>query len=539
MTTTLIHLFLLITVTALTSCTGSETEQYVEMPPQDKVKTEFPDPPGEIPAGDRIMPYKNNPFYWQYKGEPLVLIGGTRDHNAFNQPGTEHPEIEWDLEFSMDRYREAGINFMRNTMTHRDIGNVYPYLRRKDVGYDSSGDNYPDNDNSLFDLRQPNPEYWNRFARFLKMAYERNIIVQVEVWDIHDYFRDTHSYWHPYGGWSKNPFNPKNNINYDSGDSGLPESVEMPPARYSDKIHPFFHTVPELMNLPLALEYQQRFVDKILDLSLPYPNVVYCVHNETLHAYEFGEYWAGYIQRYAAEAGFTAQVGEMRFRHYQFARIIDQPELFDFIDISQNTNFTGDEYWYKLAEIRNRILHTKTRPIQNVKIYGSKIESSWRQNEDETISTFWQLLLGGAASARFHRPPAGIGMVRGETEWSGSDWNGRDWNDLPRSIFKSFHIMRQEIDIFDLEPDTHFRLLANRAPHEAYMAYTPNRQYVLYFPYGGEVLLNMTATDGTFNLQWLNIHKSELTKPETILAGEIISLSTPDTSHWLALITKQ
>ena len=26
---------------------------------------------------DRIQPYAKNPFYWQYKGAPVLLIGGS------------------------------------------------------------------------------------------------------------------------------------------------------------------------------------------------------------------------------------------------------------------------------------------------------------------------------------------------------------------------------------------------------------------------------------------------------------------------------
>ena len=38
---------------------------------------------GDCPAradnSDRIQPWSENPRYWQYKGKPLLLIGGTKD----------------------------------------------------------------------------------------------------------------------------------------------------------------------------------------------------------------------------------------------------------------------------------------------------------------------------------------------------------------------------------------------------------------------------------------------------------------------------
>ena len=30
-----------------------------------------------------IQPYESNPRYWQYQGEPVLLLGGTGDDNLF------------------------------------------------------------------------------------------------------------------------------------------------------------------------------------------------------------------------------------------------------------------------------------------------------------------------------------------------------------------------------------------------------------------------------------------------------------------------
>lgn len=42
-----------------------------------------------MPNSDRIQPYKANPRYWQYKGEPVLLLGGTKDDNLFQIPDIE------------------------------------------------------------------------------------------------------------------------------------------------------------------------------------------------------------------------------------------------------------------------------------------------------------------------------------------------------------------------------------------------------------------------------------------------------------------
>ena len=32
-----------------------------------------------VPEEQRMRPYSKNPHYWQYKGEPVLLIGGSVD----------------------------------------------------------------------------------------------------------------------------------------------------------------------------------------------------------------------------------------------------------------------------------------------------------------------------------------------------------------------------------------------------------------------------------------------------------------------------
>jgi len=61
----------------------------------------------------------------------------------------------------------AGGNYVRNTMSGRDEGNVWPFLERED---------------GLYDLEQWNPEYWRRFSTFLEETAQRDIVVQIEVW---------------------------------------------------------------------------------------------------------------------------------------------------------------------------------------------------------------------------------------------------------------------------------------------------------------------------------------------------------------------
>lgn len=153
-----------------------------------------------ITEGKRIDIYPENPAYWIYDEKPVLLIGGSDDDNLF-----QHPQLKQQL----DILRAVGGNYIRNTMSSRN-----------DRGWEVQAfKQLPD---GKFDLNQWNPEYWNRFENMLKWTQERDIIVQIEVWATFDYYREY---------WAANPYNPKNNVNYTSKETGLPTEVDSHPTQ--------------------------------------------------------------------------------------------------------------------------------------------------------------------------------------------------------------------------------------------------------------------------------------------------------------------
>ena len=136
-----------------------------------------------------------------------------------------------------------------------------------------------------YDLNQWNEEFWTRFENFIRWTHEMDIIVQIEVWATFTYYRDN---------WDINPFNPKNNSNYTAEETGLPTVVKDHPVAAKNN---FFWSVPKERNQKNVLKYQEKFVDKLLDETLPYGHILYCMDNETAVTAAWGEYWATYIQK--------------------------------------------------------------------------------------------------------------------------------------------------------------------------------------------------------------------------------------------------
>ncbi len=450
-------------------------------------------------VNDYIRPYTDNPYYWQYKGGPVILMGGTWQDNLFNHPVG--------LERHLDLLLENGGNYVRNTMSHRNTGNVFAYVQT----------------DGKYDLDRFNEEYWQRFENFLRMTHERNIIVQIEVFDPWDLFEDHEAQ----GGWSTNPFNPANNVNYTEAESGLPTVVDYAPGG-APSDHPFFSSVPELDNNQLIFGYQKAFVDRLLSLSLEYPNLIYCIQNESGEELAFGDYWADYIHQKAEDARRSVYVTDMRRSgdltssdHYH---IYDNAERFNYIDVAQNSWMTGQHHYNQIIFVRNYI-RDAIRPINTVKIYN-------RDGDEESVARFFRIIFAGGASARFHRPAFRDDLDAQEISTS---W-GLGLGPRAQTTIRSGRMLADSFDVFASQPNND--LLSERSDNEAYVLANPGQQYAVYFPDGGEVILDVSSVQGSLELRWLDINNSTLLETQYTEGGGNITLQAPGSGHWVVVIRK-
>lgn len=427
--------------------------------------------------------------FWAYNGKTVLLLGGSVEDNLFQ---IEH------LEEHLDVLKASGGNYVRCTMSSRDEGNVWPFQQQEDGKYD---------------LAQWNEEYWNRFEHFLKQTAERDIIAQIEIWATFDFYRDI---------WDVNPFNPKNNKNYDEKRSKLPVEVATHPTYTENN---FFRSVPSQMSLFRVLEYQQKFVDKLLEHSLKYDHVLYCMDNETSVTAEWGKFWSEYIKKVAREtAGKTVYTTEMwdpwDLSHVAHWATFDHPETYDFVDISQNNHNKGQLHWDNGYKQIMRIKNSGTvRPVNNVKVYGANGNKFGHNNQDG-MERFIRNVFLGTASTRFHRPDSGLGL-----------------NDTAQAVIQSMRMFTDAYDHFRAEPM--MKLLSGCEENVAYCRALPGAAYAVYFTNGGEVQLDISAIKGAAQVQWLNVLQAEWTDPVPIEVGKQAPLQAPDKGNWFALIRQK
>ena len=318
----------------------------------------------------------NRPNYWQVNGKACLLLGGSREDNLFQTHGQQLIE-------HLDTMQDIGANYVRCTMSARDPGDVQPHLP---LG------------NGRYELTQWNPAYWERFQIFLEETDKRGIIAQIELWDRFDFSREF---------WKQNSFHPDLHNNYSAEQIGM--ETEYPEHPLHNK-QPFFFSVPELHNNTRLLNYQHAFIDKVLQHSLAYDHLLYCMDNETTADPAWGKYWSQYIRQQASKIGKTIYCTEMwddhDIRSDMHRRTIDDLESYQFLDLSQNTHALGHDHWEHLQSVRTEL--DPVRPINNVKIYGG--EAKIHKDSQHAQECFWRGIFGGQASARFHRPPTGLGL---------------------------------------------------------------------------------------------------------------------------------
>jgi hypothetical protein len=271
--------------------------------------------------------------------------------------------------------------------------------------------------------------------------------------------------------------------------------------------------------MPL-LQYQQAFVDKLLSYSLEYNHILYCIDNETSVTSDWGRFWSEYIQKKAAEREKVVYVTEMwdpwDLDHISHRESFDYPELYAFVEISQNNHQRGQNQWDNgLRQIEKLSLAGILRPVNNIKTYGNDLGRHGGGTHNG-IQSFIRSTLFGSAAVRFHRPTSGLGL-----------------GDTAQAVIKSMRMATDRVDFFQAEP--YNELLLKREENAAYCRAVPGKDYLVYFPDAGAVELDVGAAGSGLEVNQLEILTGELTKLKIDEREGIIKLKSPG-KHFIFII---
>ncbi len=204
------------------------------------------------PTSSVIQLHPENPHYFQYKGEPLVLVTSAEHYGAVLN-------LDFDYEMYLQTLHNQGMNYTRiftgayveipgafgignNTLAPATGRFIAPWQRVDEDGlYEGE---------QKFDLDQWAPEYFERLKRFITMAEEWGIIVEVTFFS--SIYTDTN--------WERNPFHPQNNVN------GISNNLDRRKVNTLDN--------------GMVQSYQKKMVAKIVEELNEYGNVIYEIQNE-------------------------------------------------------------------------------------------------------------------------------------------------------------------------------------------------------------------------------------------------------------------
>ncbi len=467
--------------------------------------------------------------YWSYDGQRVLLLGAwNHGHNPFIDHDTENDKDNQgvstpaQIERAIQELADAGGNCLRCVIDPGMAAGIqgFSFCAKK-------GDRY--------DLNTMTGPFWTRLETFIAEAQERDIIVQIELWDRFDLIDGS------WGSWPVSPWNPRNNMNYTTESSGLATSYG------SFGSHPFLLGVPghpeyekaseaRQRQYDLVRSYQDKFVEKLLSITLQYRNVLYCMDNETHIDPAWGRYWMRFIERQAKAHNKDVLTTDMFDDVYRaqdshgLAYQLAHRDAYDYIDVSQaNSRHADETHWEKVKWIADAA--RKVDPpylLYMTKIYGNDLAldgkpwSGWRPGDsDNAIEEWWRNLLAGVAGVRFHRPTAGIGLCT-ET----------------KNCIRATRKVETCVKFWDVEP--RLDLLTQRDPDEAYLAADPEKAYILYFTRNGSgsVGLKLDEYAGrTFELKWVNIGTGEWGPSGALAGGSTVTVQRPDdTAHWVATI---
>ncbi len=469
--------------------------------------------------------------YWKYNGQRVLLLGGWNhghnpfiDHDTDNDKDKQGVSTPAQIKQAMDELAAVGGNCLRCVLDPGMAAGI-------------QGFSFCAKSGAQYDLNTMTGPFWARIEMFIAEAEKRDIIVQIELWDRFDLVDGS------WGSWPVSPWNPKNNVNYTTASSGLATSYG------SFGTHPFLQGVPghpEYESAPesrkkqydLVRHFQDKFVDKLLSITLQYSNVLYCMNNETHINPAWGKYWMKFIKRKANSQGKNVLTTDMfddvhrAESSHGLAYQLAHRNEYDYVDVSQaNSRHADEAHWDKVKWIADAA-RKMDQPylLHMTKVYGNDLAldgkpwSGWKPGDsDNAIEEWWRNLLVGVAGVRFHRPTAGIGLC-----------------DESKNCISATRKVETRVKFWDVEP--RLDLLTNRQSDEAYLAADPGSAYILYFTKNGSGSVGLKL-DGypntTFELRWVNVGTGNWGPTTAISGGSTVTVDRPDgSSHWVATIVR-
>ena len=330
-----------------------------------------------------------------------------------------------------------------------------------------------------FDMDTWNTLYWSRLGDAMDRCNRAGIYCEIHLFDRCGMSPGTDRRW---GG---NPWASDNNIN----------NLETPDAR-QDGTPDFYMYATK----PKLRHQQERYVRKMIDQTIRYPNMIYEIENEhwEYNDPDFGSHYARFVKDHIAD------------------KYPDSPRLVSY------SSLQGDlEAFFEIpyVDIVNR--HFGKKATRDPSILNDYIEPRWSKNKAINIDEF----------ANGCKDPYALRTMCWTIVTSGGNFHIEDClpSAKPFEICGNIRDFREKSgwDFVHAAPDK--RLVASG---DGYCMANPGKEYVFYFPKGGAKKVNLAK--GNYVAQWWNPTKGGFSESQEFAHdGGEKTFKTPDGPDWV------
>jgi hypothetical protein len=440
----------------------------------------------------QLRAHPTNPRYFTDDSGDVIYLTGSHMWNNLVDMARDDPPQPFDFNGYLDFLQRYGHNFIRlwawdsvtwNTQANGSvlgkdfIHNVAPQPWAR-TGPGNALDGKP-----KFDLTKFNPDYFQRLRERVASAGERRIYVSVmlfEGWGL--YHANRRSQASVGWAWRSHPFHPDNNINSIGADLAGEDN--------RPKVH-------SLTN-PEATAIQEAYIKKVVDTVNHLDNVLYEVINEG--GDKDWDWWVvNTIHNYEQTKPTQHPVGITGHGAERLPSMLASPA--DWVSPGRADGYAEDPPAWN---------GEKVSLLDTDHVWGVGGNHAW----------VWKSFVHG-------HNPLFMDPYDGEV--------------LGKHFDPKFELLRLNLG-YTMRYAKKMNL-AEMIPHNdlastQYCLANPGKEYLIYLPDGGEVAVDLSATSGTFAVEWFNPETGEAISSEAISGGEIKKLVTPFDSDAVLYILK-
>ncbi len=419
---------------------------------------------------------ENPRYFTDGSGKAIYLTGSHTWPNMVDMSPEDPPEpfdydkyLEWMEQYNHNFFRLWTWELMGwDTRANEPDSNDYKFHRVAPLAFKRTGPGMALDGKPKFDLREFNPEYFQRLRSRTEAAREHNIYASIMLFEGWGLQRLE-------AGWVNHPFHPENNINGIDGDlNGDGYGLEV-------------HTLADTAITSIQTNYVRKVIETVNDLD----NVLYEISNENHPpSTEWQYHMIDFIHDYEKGKPYQHPVGmTFQFKGGSNETLFESPA--DWI----SPNAEGGYRDNPPAATGQKVIITDTDHL-----WGIGGNQQW----------VWKSFLRGMNP--IFMDPYDCKVLRGRYD--------PEWVEPIRKSMGYTLAYAQRMNLIKMVPE-------NGLASSGYCLAEVGKEYLVYLPEGNEVTVNLTDASSNLEVEWFNPNTGETIKQGNITGGQVPIMKSP------------